>query len=102
MLHECRVAHCFIWERVIRDVEFDGDIYFKSDESQCLTKLGQIKKSKFAFKNTYLAMYCLTIPSIVIYIDVRLLEVPKIAFQKSDVINIIWFLGHCTEKKMLV
>ena len=29
---------------------------------------------------------------------VRQLQIPKIAFQKSDVITITWFLGHCIAK----
>ena len=27
------------------------------------------------------------------------LEMPKIAFQKCDIITFTWFLGHCTAKK---
>ena len=34
----------------------------------------------------------------VIYFYVRQLEMPKIAFQKCDVITFTWFSGHCTAK----
>ena len=34
----------------------------------------------------------------VICFVVRLLEIPKIEFQKSDIITHTWFVGHCTAK----
>ena len=68
---------------------------------QCQVKLGEIKAN---FKNqNFLTEVCLSCPVLspysknVIYFDVRQLEMPKITFPKSVVINSVFFY-HCTAK----
>ena len=73
-------------------------LFFISDPR---SSQGQVKKVKFRdLKNifeTYL--YCPVLSQDsknVICFDMRQLEIPKIAIQKSDVITFTWCFGHCT------
>ena len=75
---------------------------FDPRKGQYKVKLGQ-KRSNFQNQN-FLLKTNLSCPVLsqdsknVIYFYVRQLEMPKIAFQKSDVITFIWFFDHCTAK----
>ena len=61
-------------------------------------KRSDFENQQFLFK-TYLSCPVFSQDSKnVIYFDVRQLEMPKNAIQKSDVITFTWFLGHCTAK----
>ena len=63
-----------------------------------LGQKGQISKFNiFLQKHAYHIQFCLRIPKNVIYFYVRQLEMPKIAFQKSDVATFTFF-NHCTVK----
>ena len=77
---------------------------FKFDpmKGQLQVKLCQIR-SNFKIQNVF-PQICLSYAVLsqdsknVIYFYVRQLEMPKIAFQKCNVISFTWFFGHCSAK----
>ena len=58
----------------------------------------QMLKIMFILQTYHPCQFCLRLPKNVICFALRHLEMPKIEFQKSDVITLNWFLGHCTAK----
>ena len=102
MLCKCRATHV-LW--VISDAEFHGDIHFKAwPEERSISGQTRVKKVRFKIQN-FLTKVCLSCEvwsqdsKNVIYFHVRHLEMPKIAFQKCDVITFFYFFfGHCTVK----
>ena len=98
-----RRATYVLW--VILDAEFDGDTHFKFDQrkGQLLVKLGQIR-SNLKIQN-FLTLICLYWADFspdsknAIYFYVWQLEMPKIAFQKCDVITLPVFLAFAQPKK---
>ena len=75
---------CF--DLVIWDAEFDVGIHFKILPEKVNTRSNYVKKSNFPIcfclqKQAYLIQFCLRIQKMSFF-DVRLLEMPKIAFQK--------------------
>ena len=59
----------------------------------------KFRSSKFSFKNIPILSSFVAGFQNVICFNVRLFEIPKIAFQKGDVITFTWILCHCTAKK---
>ena len=95
MLLECRATHVLT---VIWDADFDGDIHFKFGlrKGQCQVKLGQ-NRPIFEIQNfhaeTCLSCSIFPLNSInIICFYVRKLEMPKIAFQKGDVITLTYLV----------
>ena len=69
---------------------------FDPRSEQVMFKKGQISKLRNYFlKHAYLVQFGLRIQKNVICFDVRQLEIPRNAIQKSDVITLTWFLRHC-------
>ena len=101
MLHECRATHV-LW--VVREAEIDGGIHFQV-WPEVRSMSGQTRSNKVKFSNSIISsktwLSCLLLSQDAknaIYFYVRLLEMPKIVSQKSDVITFTRFFYHCIAK----
>ena len=78
---------------------------FDLEKGQLQVQLGQIK-SNFKTKTfVKICLYCTVLsqePKISFTFYVRQLEMPKVAFQKCDIITFTWFSGHCTAKTTIL
>ena len=101
MLFKCCATHVF---RVIWDVEFDGDTHFlvwpegRSTSGQTRSNLVKFQNSKFSYKNMpFFCRFVSEFKKCHLFLCTSL-KMPKIAFQKCDVITSTWFFGHSTDK----
>ena len=105
MSFKCRATHV-LW--VIWDEQFMVTLIFKFDPRKCQVqvKLGQIR-SNFKIKH-FITHICLSCADLsydsknVIYLYVRQIEMPKIAFQKCGVITFTcYFFGTLHSQKQI-